>query len=139
MAKFVLRDAVVTVDGTDLSGHCSSATIETTFDEVDLTGFGSVYREFGQGLGDATITLTVFQDFAASEVDSVLWPLSQSGGTFTVAVKADDAATSDTNPEYSMLGRLFSYSPIAGAVGDASSTDVSIRNAGTAGLTRGTA
>jgi hypothetical protein len=139
MAKFVLRDSVVTVDGTDLSDHCSSATIETSFDEVDLTGFGSTYKEFGQGLGDATITLAVFQDFAASSVDSVLWPLSQSGGTFTVSVKADDAITSDTNPVYSMVGRLFSYNPIAGGIGDASTTDVNIRNAGTAGLTRGTA
>lgn len=138
MAKFVLKDAVLTVAGTDLSDHASSVTVETTFDEVDLTGFQSTYREFGQGLGDATITASFFQDFAASEVDATLWTLSQTGGTFDVTVKASDASTSSTNPIFTMTSRLFSYSPIAGAVGDASTTDVTFRNAGTAGLTRGT-
>lgn len=138
MAKSVLKDAVVQVDGTDLSDHASSATIETTFDEVDLTGFQSIYREFGQGPGDATITVSFFNDYEAGSVDSVLWPHSQDGSTFTVAVKPDDGATSDTNPEYSMVARLFSYSPIAGAYGEANTTEVSFRNAGTAGLTRGT-
>lgn len=139
MPKFVLRDAVVSVNGTDFSDHVSSVEVETTFDEVDLTTFQSIYRQFGQGLGDATITMDFFQDFDASEVDAVLWPLSQSGGTFTVTVKADDAATSSTNPIFSMVSRLYSYNPIAGAVGDASSTSVIFRNAGTAGLTRATA
>jgi hypothetical protein len=37
-----------------------------------------------------------------------------------------------------MTARLFSYSPIAGAVGDASTTSLTFRNAGTAGLVRGT-
>jgi hypothetical protein len=37
-----------------------------------------------------------------------------------------------------MTGRLFSYSPLQGAVGDANTTSVTINNAGTAGLVRGT-
>jgi hypothetical protein len=38
-----------------------------------------------------------------------------------------------------MVSRLYSYSPISGAVGDANQNDISIRNAGTAGLVRATA
>ena len=37
MAKFVLKDAVITVDGDDISDHVSSVTIETSRDEVDVT------------------------------------------------------------------------------------------------------
>lgn len=136
MAKTVLKNAVITVDAVNLSDHISSVTIETTFDEVDVTSFGATYKEILQGLGDATITLSVFQDFAAASVDATLWPLSQSGATFVVTVKATNAAVSATNPLYSMTGVLLNYSPIAGAVGAASTTDVTIRNSASTGLTR---
>lgn len=138
MAKFVLKDASVVVNSVDLSNHVSSVTVETEFDEVDLTAFGSTYREFGQGLGDATITLAVFQDFAASSVDATLWPLSQSGGTFPVVVKPTSSAVGTANPSYTMTARLFSYNPIDGEVGEASTTSVVLRNAAQSGLVRAT-
>ena len=140
MAKFVLRDAYVAINGTAISDHVSSVTVEDSADEVDFTAFtSSAYREFGQGLKDATITLTVFQDYAASSVYSIFQPLYASGGTFGVEVRPTSAAVSSTNPKATMTGRLYSFNPIAGAVGDAASTDIAIRNAGTAGLTMATA
>ena len=139
MAKHVLKDAVFTVDGTDLSDHASSVTLEDSADEVEFTSFGAGYREFGQGLKDATITASVFNDYDAAQVDSVLNPLYASGGTFDVTVKADSATTSGSNPIWTLTSRIYSYSPVAGAVGDANTTDLTFRNAGTAGLTRGTA
>lgn len=136
MAKFVLKNAVVTVNAVDISNHCSSVTIETTFDEVDVTSFGGTYREIVQGMGDATVTLSLFQDYAAASVDATLWPLSQSGSSFPVTVKPTNSAVSATNPRYDMTGVLLSYNPIDGGVGDASTTEVSIRNAAQTGLTR---
>jgi hypothetical protein len=138
MAKFVLAHPKLDVNGTNLEDHASSLEIITEFDEVELTSFCSNYREFGQGLGDATWTVDFFQDFASGEVDAILWPLSQSGGTFLLKASSGSAAVSATNPMFSMTARLFSYAPIAGAVGEASTTSVTFRNAGTAGLTRAT-
>jgi hypothetical protein len=138
MGKFVLRNAVVTVNGVDLSDHFSSVEIEQEADDVEFTSFGAGFKEYGQGLKDATITVSAFQDFAAAEVDATLYPLFDSGGTFPVTVKADSAATSSTNPIYTMISRLFSYNPISGDVGDASTTELTFRNGGTAGITRGT-
>jgi hypothetical protein len=135
----VIKDAAVLINGTSIADHCSAATVETSYDEVDFTTFtASNFREFGQGMGDATITLSVFQDFAASNIDSIFWPLAQSGGTFSVEVRPTSAAASSTNPKYTMTGRLFTYNPIGGAVGDALTSEIPIRNAGTAGLARGT-
>jgi hypothetical protein len=139
MGKFVLKDAFVEIDEVDLSDHCSAVTIETTFDDVDVTAFGSTYREILQGLGDATVTLTLFSNFAAASVDDTLWPLSQSGDTFTVKIRHKSDAVGADNPEYSMTGVLLEYSPIAGSIGDASTTDVTIRNASQTGLERATA
>jgi hypothetical protein len=139
MAKFVIKDPVVTINGVDLSDHISSATIETTRAEVDVTAFGSVNTETLAGLGDASMTFAVFQDFAAGEVDATLWPLSTSNTPVTVSVKHTNAATSATNPLYSMSALLFNYSPLDGAIGDASTTNVTFKNASQAGLTRATA
>ena len=140
MAKQVLRDAYVVVDGTNLSTHVSSVTIEDSADEVEFTGFGpSSYREYGQGLKTASVQLEVFQDHASGSVDSVFYPLYNTGGTFGVEIRPTSSVVSATNPKYTMTGRLFTYSPLQGAVGDANTTSITVNNAGTAGLVRGTA
>lgn len=140
MAKHSLKNCYITVAGVNISDHCSSVTIDQPADEVDVTGFGaSGTREYVQGLKDATITLEVFQDFAASSIDQTLYPYYASGGTFAVVVRPDaSASVGTTNPQYSMDGRLFNYTPLDGAVGDANTTTIEIRNGGTAGITRAT-
>lgn len=140
MAKFTLTNAYVAINGTAISDHCSSVSVEDTAEEIDFTSFSSnAYREFGGGLKDANITFTIFQDYAASSVYSILQPLYASGGTFGIVVRPNAAlAVSATNPEARMTGRLFSFNPIGGAVGDAATSEISVRNAGTAGLVMGT-
>lgn len=133
----ILKDAYVAINGTAISQYCSAATLEAPFDEVDVTTFGGNYRQFAQGLGDATITLTTFPD-TTQVLNGIFWPLSQSGGTFSVEIRETSASVGTANPKYTMTGALFNYNPTGGAVGDAVSTDIPIRNAGTAGLVRGT-
>lgn len=134
MAKFVLKNAVITIDGDDHSDHISEVTIETERDEVDVTAFGASNKEILAGLGDATITMQAFQDFASNKLNQNLWALSKSDTAFEVTVKPTNAATSATNPKFTMQALLFSYSPIAGAVGEASTTELTFRNAAQAGL-----
>jgi hypothetical protein len=136
MAKFVLKTPVILVDGDDVSDHVSEVTIETERDEVDVTSFGATHKEFLAGLGDATITLQVFQDFASNEIDQNFWVHSTENDPFEVSVKPTNASISATNPEYSMMALLYTYSPIAGAVGEAATTEVVFRNASSTGLVR---
>ena len=139
MAKHVLKNASVTINAVDLSNHVASVTIETTRDEKDVTAMGAVNKEIIAGLGDATITLDVFQDYGAASVDATLFPLSQSNTSFPVIVKPDAGAVSPTNPSYTMQAMLFNYNPLAGAVGDENRTPVTLRNAAQTGLVRATA
>lgn len=140
MAKMVARDVYIAINGTALSDHASSVTLEDTADEVEFTSFGpNGYREFGQGLHDATITATFFQDFAAASVHSILQPLYASGGTFSLKVRPTSSAVSATNPELTMISRIYGYGGLGAAVGDAMTFDASFRNAGTAGPVWGTA
>lgn len=137
MAKTVLRDCIITVDGDDISDHASEVTVEWSADEVEVTAFGSTNKEMLKGLGDATITVTVFQDFASNEIDQNMWVHSQETDPFEVTVKATSAATSATNPEFSLpAALLFNYKPLAGSVGEASTTELVFRNAGPLGLVR---
>ncbi len=139
MAKHVLTNAVITVNGTNLSDHCSSLTLEDSAEEVDLSSFGaSEYREFAPGLKDATITAEFFNDFAAASVDAVLSAAYSSSTSFPVVIKASSAATSATNPAFTMQSKLYTYTPLAGGVGEANTTSATFRNSGTAGITRGT-
>jgi hypothetical protein len=141
VAKFVLRNAFIQVNGVNLSDHCSEVTVESTADKVDLTAFGAAgYRDFAQGFKDATITAKFYQDYQAASVHATLQPLYDAGGTFAVYVKSDAAVTtSSTAPRIELVtAKMYGYSPLAGAVGDGSSMDVEFSNAGTAGLTYGT-
>jgi hypothetical protein len=134
VAKEVLRNASILVNAVNLSDHCSSIEMEDTADEVEVTAFGpSDYREFLQGMKDATITATFFNDHATGSVADTLQPLYDSGGTFTVRVKPDLQGTIS----YTMIAALYSNPTLAGAVGDANTIDVTFRHAGTVGITRG--
>ena len=135
MPKEILRNVKITVNAVDLSDHCSSVSIETSADEVEFTSFGAGFREYGQGLKDATINASYFNDHDAASVAAVHQPLYASGGTFAVKVWPDAAGTI----VYTMTSRLYSNPTVAGAVGEANTVDVVYRNAGTAGVTRGTA
>lgn len=130
------RDARVEINGVNLSDHISEVTIETSRAENDITAFGATNRVTVAGLGDATITMTVYQDFAGGSVDATLFPLSSSDTPFNVYVRPTTSAISATNPEYQMSSLLFEYSPISGSVGEPLSSPLTFRNASQAGLVR---
>lgn len=136
MSKMVLGpNTQVTWNGTNLSDHVRSITLEDSADEVEVTGFGENYKEYLPGLKDATITADLLQDYGASSVDSLI------GGAYY----ANTAGTLKVNPDtsgtvvYTMVSKIYSYGGVNGAPGDANTISVTFRNAGTAGLTRGTA
>ena len=136
MAKQVLGPLTqITVNGVDLSDHCLNITVEDSADEVEVTGFKTVYREFLPGLKDATITATFLQDYASGSVDATLAAFYAQTTAGTVKVKPDTSGT----VVYTLPCLMYGYSPVSGGVGDANSMDVTFRNSGTVGLTRGTA
>lgn len=134
MGKIVLKKPVIIIDGTNLTKRARSLTIDMPDDEVDLSTFGSQFKETGKGLSDASMVIDFLQDFAAGMVDAVLWPLKEKDTPFKIAVKATEAEASATNPQYAMMAQMFNYSPLAGAVGEAVSTEVTFKNASDTGV-----
>lgn len=135
MAIFTLTDAYVSVNGVVLSDHANQVQVEDTRDSVDITAFGATSKAVTKGLGDAKITVTFFQDFAASKVHATLQPLIGSTTPVTIEVRATSSARSSTNPAALMSGLLMNYNMLNGGVGDASTIQAEFTNASQAGMT----
>ena len=135
MAIIVLKDAVVTINGVDLSDHITQVEISITREEVETTTFGtSGGRHRIAGLEDSSFSFTFLQDYDTAKVDATLFPLR--GSTTTVVVKTA-ATVSATQPSYSGTVLVTEYMPIANAIGDAPEISVEWPVNGT--ITRGTA
>lgn len=127
MAKHVLRNAYLRINGVDLSARADSVTINMSASDIDVTSFqpsGGVKQHL-QGMRDDSFVVDFFQDFAAAQVDKTLQPLFLAGTEFEVKVAAQGSVISDTNPAWeSGQCILMNYSPIAGKVGDANKISV---------------
>ena len=123
MAKIVLTNALVTVNTVDLSDSVSSITLNSSFDVIETTGFSSTEaRTRVGGLADNSISLEFHQDYASGEVETTIFPLI--GDTTVVTVKPVNAATSATNPLYTMTCLVSEWTPLNGAVGELATASV---------------
>lgn len=133
----VFTNAYISVNGVDLSDHGRSITVNDERAAVDVTAFGAGYVQETKGLGTASISCEFLQDFSAGKVHATLQPLIGSSTPVAVEVRAVNSGRTATNPGI-LLGSalLFSYTPLDGAIGDASVMTAEFRNApGGAGLT----
>lgn len=129
MAKQTLTNAFISVDGNDISDHVSSVTVNYSSESQDDTAFGDDTRSRIGGLKDWSVDIEVQQDYAASNVDSILFPLI--GTQVTVIVRKDQGAVSATNPNFTGTCFVEGYQPVSGAVGDLAGFSTTLSSAGT--------
>ena len=122
MAIFLSNGVVVTLNSVDLSDHVTSATINRSFDELEVTAMGDTAHKFVKGLEASTITIDFLNDTAASNVLATLqaaW-----GTTVPLTLKQTSAAVSAANPEYQTTVLVNNTTDINGAVGDISTQSI---------------
>ena len=122
MAIYLSNGVVVTLNSVALSDHVTSATINRSFDELEVTAMGDSAHKFVKGLEASTITLDFLNDTAASNVLQTLqgaW-----GTTVALTLKQTNAAISATNPEYQTTVLVNNTTDINGAVGDISTQSI---------------
>jgi UTP:GlnB (protein PII) uridylyltransferase len=137
MGKLVLKDCYIVVNSVNFSDHVSSVEVNLSKDEVETTNFSGQGRERVAGLKDDNFVINFQQDFAAAQVDSVLYPLWNNETEFIVEVRPTSSAVSATNPKYTATCVLLEYQPLSGSVGDLSETEVTFPTQRT-GITRAT-
>jgi hypothetical protein len=135
MAIFTLTDATIIVNGVTLSDHANKVTVTDTRDEKDITAFGATSKAIMKGLGDASMDVTFFQDFASGKTHATLQPLIASTTGVTVEVRATSAARSVTNPAALMTALLTNYSMLDGSIGEPSMINATFKNNSQAGMT----
>lgn len=124
----VLKKPVIIIDGSDLTNRARTVTIDMSDDEVDLSTFGSNFKKTGKGQADASFMFDFLQDYAAGMTDAVLFPIKEEDSSVVVAVKAFNEPVSANNPQFVLTGKMFGYTPLAGSVGEAVSTEVTFKN-----------
>lgn len=135
MAIFTLTDAYISINGVVLSDHGNQVKITDSRDDKDATTFGATSKASLKGLGDASMDITLFQDFAAGKVHATLSPLIGSTTPVAVEVRATSAARSATNPAALLSTALmFDYSMLDASIGDVPATTATFKNSGNAGM-----
>jgi hypothetical protein len=122
MSVYLSNAVSVTVNAVDLSSLVSSATINRSFDELEVTAMGDSGHKFVKGLEASSVTIDFFNDEATAKT---LQTLNSTWGTsVTVVIKQTSAAVSATNPSYTMSCLINNITPVNGAVGDISTQSV---------------
>lgn len=120
MARIVLTDASVVINGVNLSEFITSISLSTSDDVVDTTGFGSGARTRVAGLSDNSVTIEFNQDFAAGGPEVSINAVGSSlvGTTPTIVVKPSSGSVSATNPSYSFAAVVAEWQPLSSSVGE---------------------
>ena len=121
MARLVLTDASVVINGINLSEFITSVAISTSEDVVETTGMGSGgARTRVAGLADNSVTFEFNQDFATSGPEITINAVGSSlvGTNTTVVVKPTSAAVGVSNPSYSFSAVVAEWQPLSAAVGE---------------------
>jgi len=129
MAKIVLTNPSITIGGVDLSDHINNITLETKYDIIETTTFGSTAKTRVAGLADNQITLDFMQDFAASSVEATIYPLL--GTSTTIVIKPVAGSTTTTNPQYTVSALVADWTPLKGGVGQLATASVTWPVSGT--------
>jgi hypothetical protein len=133
VSVYLSNGVVLTVNAVDLSNLVSAVTINRSFDELEVTAMGDSGHKFVKGLEASSITIDFFNDEATSKTLQTLQAVW--GTSTTVTVKQTSAATTATNPLYTMSCLVNNTTPINGAVGDISTQSVTWNVNGTIAVT----
>ena len=123
MAIFLNNKVGVKINAIDMSDHTTSVTLNYAADELEVTAMGDTAHKFVKGLESGTLTVSLLNDTATSQV---LQTLNSAFGT-TVACKLiqeKGTAVSAANPVYEFDVLVNNLTPINGAVGDMGTQDI---------------
>jgi len=118
-----LSNPSVEINSVDLTEQCTAASITYLVEQLENTAFGSTARTYTGGLENNTVTVTLYQSYAAAETEASIYSLV--GTTTTLVLKPSSAAVSATNPSYTITGAyLESHTPINASLGELSTIDL---------------
>lgn len=129
MPKMVLLAQYLSLNGTDLSEYTRKAELTVEVEDKDVTTYASLgWKEVLGGLKSGELSIEFLQDVAATDIDSIMWPLL--GTVVPFVTRLDQSAVGTSNPQYSGSVLIKGWNPIEGSVGDEASVSVSYPTSG---------
>ena len=121
-----LSNPAIKIATVDLSDQCTAASLNYTVEALENTAFGSTSRSYTSGLANNSITVTLYQSYAATETEASIYSLVGTQVTIEVSPTAAGLATpSATAPKYTLTGAyLESHTPINASLGELSTVDL---------------
>jgi hypothetical protein len=117
MAKQILTDVVVQLNGTAISQNVNSVELSLSSDAIETTSFGSQgFRTYKGGLKSGSVTLSMHNDYASTALDGILYNLFNTIATLTINPAGTPTGTS--TPEYEFEVLVDNLTPVSGSVGD---------------------
>lgn len=123
----VLKNAYLSIGGNNVSAYIKGVTLTGEYEEVDDTAMGDSVKHAVPGLANWSIEVECKQGFGSGELDAIIWPLVGSSSASAIIIKPNGGTTSASNPKWTGNGRIFSYSPIQGSVGEGAKTSFTIK------------
>lgn len=116
MAAQVITNGYVMINTVDLSAYCKDNPLNQDVDEVEATAFSATgWKAFLAGLKSGRASLRFNQDYAAGTVHATL--NTAHGTVVACKIKAANAATSATNPEFQFNALVKYTKPVGAQVG----------------------
>jgi len=130
MAKSILTDVKVSINGTTFSTQVKQVELTVQADDKEVTAFGDAWKTHIAGLKSGSVKLDFFQDYTATTgLEAILWPLL--GTLATVVVSPTSGTVSAGNPNYTFTALVTTVTPLTGAVGDVATESVTWPTSGT--------
>ena len=116
MGAYAMTATQFNVNSNDHTARVKSVQLATKAAQLDTTNMSSAgWKEFIAGLKEATVTLSLIEDFDDNSLDEDLW--TAFGTVVAVTVKPTASSISANNPEF-QFNVLVNDVPLGGAVGD---------------------
>jgi hypothetical protein len=121
-----LSNPTISINAVDLTDQCTSAVINYVAEQLENTTFSNTSRSFTSGLFSNTITVTLYQSYAAAETEASIYSLVGTTTTITMSPTAAGLITpSATEPKYTLTGAFLSaHTPINASLGELSTIDL---------------
>lgn len=110
MAIFMGNLVAVIAGTTTISTFVSSVTLSREVDAVEITSMTNTSRNYIGGLEASTVSLELFNDFAASSVNALFEDAL--GTKLNIKLIPVTGTVTATNPSYSMSCYIGSWQPI---------------------------
>ena len=113
MAVFMGNKVAVVAGTTTITTFVRTVTLSREVDAVEITAMTDTVQNLIGGVERPSVTLEVFNDFAASSVNSVFEDAL--GGKLALVLIPVSGTVTATNPRYSMSVLVSQWQPINGA------------------------